>query len=112
MQIQLVAGVRNRPLPYIREARRIHGDRNLTLEHLVDPFAVEQRELLQEAIAVGDYPVDHHRREDPRAPRIDFPAIPAFSIPIGTLLPKGVDGLIAAEKSISVSGLANGATRL
>ena len=100
------------PIPYIREARRIRGETTLTLEHMANPFEPSHRGLLRQAIAVGDYPVDHHRREDFEAPHIDFPAIPAFSIPLEALLPERTDGLVAAEKSFSVTGLANGATRL
>ncbi|MCG8480728.1 MAG: FAD-dependent oxidoreductase [Spirochaetales bacterium] len=100
------------PAPYIREARRIIGRRLLTLEHIAEPYGDCGGDLIDEAIAVGDYPVDHHRREDSHASPISFPSIPAFSVPLGCLIPDGVDGLIAAEKSISVSGLANGATRL
>ncbi len=113
------------PLPYIREARRIIGDATLTLRDIADPYQGESgnaevssgggadpRPLYRRAVAVGNYPVDHHRLEDPEAPTIDFPAIPSFSIPVDVLIPRGVTGLLAAEKSISVSGLANGCTRL
>jgi len=64
------------------------------------------------AVAVGDYPLDHHRRFDASAPAIRFPAITAFSVPYGTLVPAGCDGVLVAEKSIGVSGLVNGCTRL
>ena len=114
-EIEIARGVyptddRLPPIPYIREARRVIGRRLLTLEHIVAPD--RHRDVIDEAIAVGDYPVDHHRREDPNAPPLSFPPIPAFSVPLGSLIPVGIDGLIAAEKSIAVSGLANGATRL
>ncbi|MFW5728442.1 MAG: FAD-dependent oxidoreductase [Spirochaetota bacterium] len=97
-------------LPYIREARRIMGEATLTLNEITDPYGGSA--LYRRAIAVGNYPVDHHRLEDPEAPSIDFPAIPSFSIPVDALIPRGVIGLLAAEKSISVSGMANGCTRL
>ncbi|MFW5827820.1 MAG: FAD-dependent oxidoreductase [Alkalispirochaeta sp.] len=100
------------PLPYIREARRFSGMRLVTVDALVDPFDPKHRDLLSEAVAVGNYPLDHHRREDPTAPQIEFPAIPAFSIPLGALIGPELENLIVAEKSISVSGMVNGATRL
>ena len=38
--------------------------------------------------------------------------MPSFGLPLGTLIPLEKEGLIVAEKSISVTNLANGATRL
>src|SRR5690606_15027441 len=35
-----------------------------------------------------------------------------YNVPVGSLIPKGVEGLIVAEKSISVTNIVNGATRL
>jgi len=81
------------------------------------------------AIGVGDYPLDHHRELNPSPPpelleegdrepyefetHFDaFPSIPSFSIPFGSLIPKQTDGLLVAEKSISVSSIANGSSRL
>jgi hypothetical protein len=61
---------------------------------------------------VGDYPVDHHRKKNPVPKQIEFPGIPSYSVPYGTLIPEVIDGLIVAEKSISVSNVVNGTTRL
>jgi hypothetical protein len=63
-------------------------------------------------IAVGDYPVDHHRKKNPVPKQFDFPKIPSYTVPYGSLIPKEIDGLIVAEKSISVSNIVNGTTRL
>lgn len=41
-----------------------------------------------------------------------FILIPSYGLPLGTLIPKDVEGLIVAEKSISVSNIINGTTRL
>ena len=45
---------------------------------------------------------------------MEFYPIPSFNVPIGVLIPKqkDVDNLIVTEKSVSVSNLINGATRL
>ena len=83
----------------------------VTVDHLKDPYAVEE-ELYKYGIAVGDYPLDHHRDKNPDPIEIEFPSIPSFSIPYGSLIPKDMDGLIVAEKSISTSSLSNGSTRL
>jgi hypothetical protein len=99
-------------IPYIRESRRVEGIDRLYEYDLADPYALTERPLYQSAIAVGDYPLDHHRKKNPVAKQIDFPSIPSYSVPYGVMIPKSVNGLIVAEKSISVSNVANGTTRL
>ena len=66
---------------------------------------------------MGDYPVDHHHFRHPQwetLPDLHFYPIPSFNVPIGVMIPKqdDVKDFIVAEKSISVSNLINGATRL
>ena len=99
-------------IPYHREARRLHGMEQLRVEDLIDPYANPGRSLYKQAIAVGDYPLDHHHGKNPNAEAETFPAIPSFSVPYYALVPAHVDGLLVAEKSISVSHVVNGATRL
>ncbi len=96
-------------IPYHRESRRVKGSAFLTVNHLQDPYSDS---LYQFAVAVGDYPLDHHHDKNPDTAEETFPSIPSFSIPYGCLIPEKMDGLIVAEKSISVSHLANGSTRL
>ena len=115
-------------IPYHRESRRLDGLTMLTMNELIDPYATDN-DLYKTAIGVGDYPLDHHRDLNPSPPshliepgdrepyqfetRYEaFPKIPSFSIPFGTLIPKTIDGLLVAEKSISVSSIANGSSRL
>ena len=98
-------------IPYHRESRRVDGMQLVTVDHLKDPYAVDE-ELYKFGVAVGDYPLDHHRDKNPNPIEIEFPSIPSFSIPYGSLIPKDMDGLIVAEKSISTSSLSNGSTRL
>jgi hypothetical protein len=43
---------------------------------------------------------------------IGMDSIPAFSVPAGVIIPKDVDGLLVKEKSISVTDIVNGCTRL
>lgn len=76
---------------------------------MLDPY---DRDLYAQAIAVGDYPLDHHHGKNPATIRETFPNIPSFSIPYFALVPKEVDGLLVAEKGISASHVVNGATRL
>lgn len=99
--------------PYYRESRRVKGLVNLTLNHVAKPY--EQKEAFyRTGIAVGDYPIDHHHLKNATAPAIDFVKIkvPSYNIPLGSLIPAGISDLIVAEKSISVSNIVNGTTRL
>lgn len=100
-------------IPYHREARRLHGVVQLTLPYVADPYNQEQQ-LYRTGVAVGDYTIDHHHLKNSDAPEIDFVKIkvPSYNVPLGALIPKERDGLIVAEKSISVSNIVNGATRL
>jgi hypothetical protein len=62
---------------------------------------------------VGDYPIDHHHKKNPSAPQhLDFFSVPSFNIPVTCLIPDSHDNIIIAEKSISVSNVVNGTTRL
>jgi hypothetical protein len=99
-------------IPYHRESRRVKGIVRYNMRYLADPFAYGNP-LYRTGIAVGDYPVDHHHKKNLAAPQhLDFYPIPSFNIPLGTLIPTVGEGLLVAEKSISVSNVINGATRL
>lgn len=98
--------------PYHRESRRICGEVFFTMDNAARPY---DSNLYRTGIAVGDYAVDHHHFRHPdwkSLPDLHFYPIPSFSVPLGVLVPKEKDGLIVAEKSVSVSNLINGATRL
>lgn len=101
-------------IPYHRESRRIHGVVRYDLNHMTHPYD-QQQKLYRTSIAVGDYPVDHHHtryKGEEELPNLYFHPVPSFGVPLGVLVPHDVDGLIVAEKSISVSNIANGSTRL
>ena len=100
-------------IPYHRESRRLDGMVRLTLPYVSDPYAQEYP-WYRTGVIVGDYTIDHHHLKNPDAPQIDFVKIkvPSYNVPLGSLIPKSVDGLIVAEKSISVSNIVAGATRL
>ena len=101
-------------IPYHRESRRIHGLVRFNLNHVSNPFTQPEK-LYRTNIAVGDYPVDHHHARYQgwsNLPDLHFYPIPSYGLPLGALVPKDVKGLIVAEKSISVSNLINGTTRL
>lgn len=101
-------------IPYHRESRRIHGVVRFGLNHITNPYEQSQK-LYRTSIAVGDYPVDHHHTRytgDEELPNLYFHPVPSFGVPLGVMIPQEVDGLIVAEKSISVSNIVNGTTRL
>ena len=103
-------------IPYHRESRRIMGEAFFTMDAAAEPFAFD-KPYYRTGIAVGDYAVDHHHFRHPdwkSLPDLEFYPIPSFNVPMGVIIPKqnDVEDLIVAEKSVSVSNLINGATRL
>lgn len=97
-------------IPYYRESRRVKGLARFTINHIAKPF---EYSYYRTGISVGDYPIDHHHKKNPAAPQhLDFYPVPSFNIPLACLIPQTIDGLVVAEKSISVSNVANGTTRL
>ena len=110
--------------PYYRESRRLVGLATVREQDIlpspggrVAPLPVDAAGWVS-AIAIGNYANDHHY------PGVDFPLKPKsirwggrwtgtpFTIPYGCLIPSQTDGLLVCEKNISVSHIANGATRL
>jgi hypothetical protein len=99
-------------IPYHRESRRVKGLVRMDIHHIAKPFQIAAP-LYRTGIAVGDYPIDHHHKKNEEAPQhLDFYGVPSFNIPLGVLIPANNQGLIVAEKSISVSNVVNGTTRL
>lgn len=103
-------------IPYMRESRRTVGIRTM-VESDVVPILDNVRPSLQpDAIAIGDYFLDHHHSKAflPPGERLveNYPNNAPFQIPYGCLIPESVDGFLAAEKNISVSHIVNGCTRL
>ncbi len=98
--------------PYYRESRRVKGLSRMVVQHIATPFETE-KPLYRTGVAVGDYPIDHHHKKNPSAPQhLDFFSVPSFNIPVSCLIPDSHDNIIIAEKSISVSNVVNGTTRL
>lgn len=103
-------------MPYHRESRRIIGEAFFTIDAAAKPYDFKYP-YYRTGIAVGDYAVDHHHFRHPEwrtLPDLHFYPIPSYNVPMGVLIPKQkeIKNLIVAEKSVSVSNLINGATRL
>lgn len=100
--------------PYYRESRRIKGKVTFTVNDILDPYGQDDR-LYRTCVAVGDYPVDQHHNEyvgiDP-LPELHFPMIPSYGLPLGVMIPERCEDFLVIEKSISVTNVVNGTTRL
>ncbi|MGF1523027.1 MAG: FAD-dependent oxidoreductase [Leptolyngbyaceae cyanobacterium] len=110
--------------PYYRESRRLVGLTTVTeLDILPQPGGQVAKLPMNakgemSAIAIGNYPNDHHY------PGFDLPLQPKalywggrwtgtpFALPYEALVPLATDGLLVGDKNLSVSHIANGATRL
>ncbi len=104
--------------PYYRESRRLVGLTTVCEQDILPVTGGRVAKLHHDAIAFGNYALDHHY------PGFDFPLQPKsirwggrwtgtpFTIPYRCLVPASVDGFLVCEKNISVSHIANGATRL
>lgn len=101
-------------IPYHRESRRIKGLVQFNVNDVARPFE-QSTALYRTGIAVGDYPVDHHHQAYPQAatlPELHFYPVPSYCLPLGSLIPRETEDFIVAEKSISVTNIVNGTTRL
>jgi hypothetical protein len=117
--------------PYYRESRRLQGLVTVCEQDIlpmsggqVAALPVDEQGQVT-AIAIGNYANDHHyptQINDQALPSLNlkpksirwggrWTGTP-FTIPYGCLVPLAVDGLLVCEKNISVSHIANGATRL
>lgn len=104
--------------PYYRESRRIRGVQTLCEGDLLPIAGGRVAKLPPGAIAIGNYANDHHYPDGSWSLHSKslrwggrVTGTP-FAIPYGCLVPATIDGLLACEKNISVSHIANGATRL
>ena len=117
--------------PYHRESRRIIGlttvreqdllpqsQRTASLPFTLSGMGCDRIEQFCTAITIGNYANDHHY------PSGDIPLVPKsikwggrwtgtpYTLPYTALIPEQIDGFLACEKNISVTHMANGATRL
>jgi hypothetical protein len=79
----------------VRETRRILGDHVLTGEDIL------RARKFDDVIARGTYPVDIHNPNGKGTVLRSVPAGDAYDVPLGCLLPRGVDDLLTAGRCIS-----------
>jgi hypothetical protein len=104
--------------PYVRESRRIRAEFTVLKEHVSTAARARQTgkkdgvaaAWFDDSVGVGHYRLDLH----PTAGGdnyVDLAALP-FQIPLGALLPRRVENLLAAGKNLGVTHLSNGCYRL
>ena len=112
--------------PYVRESKRLVGIKTMTVKDIIrDPLLKRTEKNKTDSVALGEYPIDVHGATDDKYLEADLGETKAsipndwqyikgglFQIPAGVFIPEKVDGLLAAEKNISVSRVVNGSTRL
>ena len=105
--------------PYIRESRRIRAEFTLSEKHL----GVEQRsprgsgidrergaEPFSDSIGIGAYRIDLHPTSTGDN-YLDISSYP-FQIPMGALIPVGMENLLPAAKNIGTTHISNGCARV
>ncbi|MDY7022012.1 MAG: FAD-dependent oxidoreductase [Cyanobacteriota bacterium] len=111
--------------PYYRESRRLQGLTTIREQDIlaipggkVAALPINYTTGLCDAIAIGNYPNDHHYTQELFPLKLKYlrwggrwTGTP-FTIPYRALIPQETEGLLVCEKNISVSHIANGATRL
>ncbi len=105
--------------PYVRESRRIVALHTLTAKEIKRTNGAPTSTNFDSSIAVGTYPTDLHNCDASSQlesslgeTAADASGSGPFQVPMESLIPASLDGLLAAEKNIGVSRLANGAIRL
>jgi hypothetical protein len=91
------------PMLGIRESRRIMGDYVLTADDLISG------RVFDDAVSMGGYHIDIHR---PAGTWVDSHNVRAYTIPLRSLIARGVDGLLMAGKCISATHEAIASTRV
>ena len=103
--------------PYIRESRRIRADFTVTERHV---GTEARRKLLKaqdvssqsfpDSVGVGSYRIDLHP-SSAGDNYIDVSSLP-FQIPLGALIPRRVENVLAACKNLGTTHITNGCYRL
>ncbi|MHC4442251.1 MAG: FAD-dependent oxidoreductase [Planctomycetota bacterium] len=105
--------------PYIRESRRIRAEFIVLEQHVGTQARMEltgkskdevTAEDFPDSVGIGWYRIDLHPSSGGDN-YIDLGAVP-FQIPLGALIPRRVENLIAAAKNLGVTHITNGCYRL
>jgi hypothetical protein len=105
--------------PYIRESRRIQAEYTILEQHVGVDARMQftgktsqelSAESFSDSVGVGSYRIDLHPSSSGQN-YVDVSSYP-FQIPLGALIPKRVDNLLAACKNIGATHITNGCYRL
>ena len=96
---------------YIRESRRIQAEFTILEQHVGTEMRGKQdAETFEDSVGVGCYRIDLH----PSAGGINYIDVSSlpFQIPLGALVPKRVENLLAGCKNLGTTHITNGCYRL
>jgi hypothetical protein len=97
--------------PYIRESRRIRAEFTVVEQHVATARRPDKKaEFFADSVGVGSYRIDLHPSSGGDN-YIDVSSLP-FQIPMGALIPRRVENLLAAAKNLGVTHITNGCYRL
>ncbi len=97
--------------PYVRESRRILPVFRVLEQHISSDFRNEQyAEPFADSVGIGLYRIDLHPSSE-TGDFVDLGCCP-FQIPLGALIPRRTENLIAGCKNIGTTHISNGAYRL
>ncbi len=98
--------------PYIRESRRIKAEFTVLEQHVATKARapITTAEEFPDSVGLGSYRIDLHPSSGGDN-YIDVSSLP-FQIPMGSLIPRRVENLLAACKNIGVTHITNGCYRL
>ena len=103
---------------YIRESRRIKAEFTVTENHVggaarkasLPPGARLSAAVFEDSVGVGAYRLDLHPSTRGRN-YVDLQSLP-FQIPLGALIPRRIENLLAAGKCLGTTHITNGCYRL
>lgn len=105
-------------MPYIRESRRINAEFTILEQHVAEASRPGQTyaESYFDSVGIGRYRIDLHPSCGKGSGEggdnyIDVGSLP-FQIPLGALIPRRVENLLAASKNIGATHITNGCYRL
>jgi hypothetical protein len=95
--------------PYIRESRRLLAEFTVCEQH-VAAKGRQSAERFSDSVGIGSYRIDLHPSSGGDN-YIDVSSHP-FQIPMGALIPRRMENLLAASKNLGVTHITNGCYRL
>lgn len=105
--------------PYIRESRRLRAEftvleQHVSTEHRMAETGASRSEVkateFNDSVGIGSYRIDLHPSTGGDS-YLDISSLP-FQIPLGALIPRRVENLLAGCKNLGVTHITNGCFRL